>query len=241
MNKIGLYLGRFQPFHKGHLSVIQEAMKHCDHLIIAIGSAQEEATLKNPFSYTERVDMIYDCLEHYYPLDFHKFTVIGIEDRNEYSDDSSWGKYLISTVEELTGLRPHISFEGEETIRSHWFDDVDIERVVIPRELVKVSATDVRETLRLDDYAAYCDKMPKPLHSWFDGLQKQWLTIHTGHFVRKIFILETEEPQEFGEPIRLTSIITSYLAGDTLEEAVKRHTDKYPERIIISAKEKNYE
>lgn len=27
--KIGLYVGRFQPFHRGHLSVIREALEKC--------------------------------------------------------------------------------------------------------------------------------------------------------------------------------------------------------------------
>ena len=50
-DKIGLYIGRFQPFHKGHLNVVEEALNHCDKLIIAIGSAQEFGTEKNPFSF----------------------------------------------------------------------------------------------------------------------------------------------------------------------------------------------
>ena len=42
--KYGLYLGRFQPFHDGHGSIVRQAWLHCDKLIIGIGSAQEKRT-----------------------------------------------------------------------------------------------------------------------------------------------------------------------------------------------------
>ena len=51
-----LFLGRFQPFHLGHLDAIKQIKE--DDIIIAIGSAQYENTKDNPFSYKERKDMI---------------------------------------------------------------------------------------------------------------------------------------------------------------------------------------
>ena len=58
----GLLVGRYQPFHKGHLEVLIEAMKKCDELIIGIGSAQESHTMENPFTAGERIEMIRLCL-----------------------------------------------------------------------------------------------------------------------------------------------------------------------------------
>ena len=52
--KVGLYIGRFQPFHMGHLSIVKRALKECDTLVIAIGSSQENRTKKNPFTFEER-------------------------------------------------------------------------------------------------------------------------------------------------------------------------------------------
>ena len=62
--KFGLYVGRFQPFHNGHKSVVKEALKHCDRLIIAIGSAQESRTKKNPFTFEERRKFIWHALSY---------------------------------------------------------------------------------------------------------------------------------------------------------------------------------
>ncbi|XID76023.1 nicotinate-nicotinamide nucleotide adenylyltransferase [Alkanindiges sp. WGS2144] len=53
-----VFIGRFQPFHLAHLAVIQEAFKHSKRLIILLGSAQPERSLKNVFSLEERQHMI---------------------------------------------------------------------------------------------------------------------------------------------------------------------------------------
>jgi bifunctional NMN adenylyltransferase/nudix hydrolase len=53
-----VYVGRFQPFHNGHLKVIENALKRCNHLIILIGSAYSPRTIKNPFSYKERKQIL---------------------------------------------------------------------------------------------------------------------------------------------------------------------------------------
>ncbi|MEM3766696.1 MAG: adenylyltransferase/cytidyltransferase family protein, partial [Candidatus Bathyarchaeia archaeon] len=34
MTKRGLFVGRFQPFHKGHLHVIKEILSEVDELVI---------------------------------------------------------------------------------------------------------------------------------------------------------------------------------------------------------------
>ncbi|MDP6459455.1 MAG: adenylyltransferase/cytidyltransferase family protein, partial [Candidatus Hydrothermarchaeota archaeon] len=41
----GLLIGRFQPFHKGHVYVVKKVLKGVDELIICIGSAQLSHTL----------------------------------------------------------------------------------------------------------------------------------------------------------------------------------------------------
>jgi nicotinamide-nucleotide adenylyltransferase len=54
----GLFVGRFQPLHWGHIEVIRWALKRVDELIIVIGSAQYSHTLRNPFTAGERVEMV---------------------------------------------------------------------------------------------------------------------------------------------------------------------------------------
>lgn len=65
-----LFIGRFQPFHNGHLDAIKQILaRECGtsgrhRIIIAIGSAQESRTAKNPFTANERSQMIQAALAH---------------------------------------------------------------------------------------------------------------------------------------------------------------------------------
>ncbi|MDD3257483.1 MAG: nicotinamide-nucleotide adenylyltransferase, partial [Methanocorpusculum sp.] len=58
--KRGLYVGRFQPFHNGHMQVIESIVKtrEVNELIIGIGSADTSHDLRHPFTAGERVLMI---------------------------------------------------------------------------------------------------------------------------------------------------------------------------------------
>ncbi len=55
--KIALFIGRFQPFHKGHEKIINYLLRRYSRIIIAIGSSQEKRTKENPFSAVERMAM----------------------------------------------------------------------------------------------------------------------------------------------------------------------------------------
>jgi nicotinamide-nucleotide adenylyltransferase len=59
----GLYVGRFQPFHIGHLEAIKFALKEVEELVIVIGSAQYSHNNHNPFTAGERIVMIRRALE----------------------------------------------------------------------------------------------------------------------------------------------------------------------------------
>ena len=54
----GLFLGRFQPFHIGHLNGVQRILRECTSVLIVISSSHECHTLDNPFSGGERYEMI---------------------------------------------------------------------------------------------------------------------------------------------------------------------------------------
>lgn len=55
----GVFWGRFNPPHKGHLEVIKYLLeKECKELVVAIGSAQASHTEKNPFTGGERLLMM---------------------------------------------------------------------------------------------------------------------------------------------------------------------------------------
>ena len=59
----GLMIGRFQPFHKGHLRIVKRIIEERGFAKIAVGSAQYSHTAENPFSFEEREGMIRAALE----------------------------------------------------------------------------------------------------------------------------------------------------------------------------------
>ena len=56
----GLLVGRFQPFHSGHLGLVEGIRRRApgSDLLIAIGSAEQSYTWENPFTAGERYEMI---------------------------------------------------------------------------------------------------------------------------------------------------------------------------------------
>jgi len=54
-----VYIGRFQPFHNGHKSVLEQAFRIAKKgVVVLIGSAYTARNPKNPFSYGERCTLI---------------------------------------------------------------------------------------------------------------------------------------------------------------------------------------
>lgn len=60
--KIGLVIGRFQPFHKGHLYLIKKALELTDNIVIAVGSSNVSDE-NNPLTYQTRVKMLEKVIE----------------------------------------------------------------------------------------------------------------------------------------------------------------------------------
>ena len=54
----GLLIGRFQPFHLGHLEAFRFALSKVEKLWIGIGSSNKPREKNNPFSADERKEMI---------------------------------------------------------------------------------------------------------------------------------------------------------------------------------------
>ncbi len=54
----GLLIGRFQPFHLGHLEALQFALSKVDKLWVGLGSSNRPVEKNNPFTAKQRKEMI---------------------------------------------------------------------------------------------------------------------------------------------------------------------------------------
>ncbi|MDP7244106.1 MAG: nicotinamide-nucleotide adenylyltransferase [Flavobacteriales bacterium] len=131
--KRGLFIGRFQPFHLGHLQDIKNALKEVDELVIGVGSSNEERTKENPFTVEERIEMIDLVLP---ANDISAYTVFPIPD---FHDDRKWVEHVETLVPKFD-----VVYTGNKWTERCFKRKYKIKRVNI---LKGVSATIIRNKI----------------------------------------------------------------------------------------------
>jgi nicotinamide-nucleotide adenylyltransferase len=92
--KVGVFVGRFQPFHNGHLSAVTYALSKVDYLFIVVGSAQRSHERDNPFTAGERISMIKETLKEE-KVNASRWMIIPVPDADSHS---VWVATLKSSV-----------------------------------------------------------------------------------------------------------------------------------------------
>ena len=83
-------MGRFQPFHLGHMSLVAQAMAECDDIIIAVTSTQYNYLEKDPFTAGERIEMIRNALNES-GIDPGRYMILGLENQHNVA---TWPAYI---------------------------------------------------------------------------------------------------------------------------------------------------
>ena len=142
--KSGIFIGRFQPVHDGHMHAIGIASTQVDKLYILIGSANQCRSVKNPWTFQERKQMLQLRL---HSARIRNYEIIPLNDY-QYSD-TQWMADVRATAEHYQMGTPtlfgHFK-EGNDYLR--WFPDwkfKDIEQVY------NIDATSVRSKMFLDE------------------------------------------------------------------------------------------
>ena len=87
-----LYLGRFQPFHKGHLEVIRFILSQQLDVVLGIGCPMDGRTFRNPFSFEERERMVAAALGE------AGMTVCKVVSVDDINDSPRWVEHVRRTV-----------------------------------------------------------------------------------------------------------------------------------------------
>lgn len=169
--KCGLYVGRFQPLHVGHTSIISRMFDECETVVIAIGSAQESGIQRNPFTFSFREEMIYDTYSYY----DDRLRIVPVKDREHPSNDSSWGDYLFARVYEWSCLTPDVIYEGEEEERTTWYDNLDVEVVKVARTVLPISGTMIRDAIKRNDMDFVFQYLPYTVREHYGKMRKEIL------------------------------------------------------------------
>src|SRR3989441_1668341 len=133
--RVGLLVGRFQPFHYGHLAAVKYALKRVDYLYIVVGSAQRSHERDNPFTAGERIAMIKGALDND-SVDGARWMAIPISDADSHS---VW----VSTVKSMVP-RFDVAFTNDSlTFRLFEEEGLDVKPVPYLKR-GEYSATNVR-------------------------------------------------------------------------------------------------
>ena len=132
----GLLIGRFQPFHLGHLDALRFALSKVDKLWIGLGSSNKPLQKTNPFSAEERQEMILSSIDESMKL---KVQIYFIPDLDNH----------IKWIELIDTLVPKfdIIFTNDELTR-HLYSNRGVEIIAIPfvkRDIL--SGTNIRNMI----------------------------------------------------------------------------------------------
>ena len=137
-----MMMGRFQPFHLGHLDLVQQILNECDEVIITVTSSQFNYLKKDPFTAGERIEMIRNSIKES-NLDLTKCIILPIE--NQFNI-ATWASYLKSML-------PHFDrvYSGNTYVQM-LLKNSQIE-VVPPKflEKEKYNATQIRSKIILNE------------------------------------------------------------------------------------------
>ncbi len=117
--QFGIYIGRFQPCHNGHLKTIGLALSKVEQLIIVLGSHRVAMDIRNPWSTAERADLINQCLS---PAQQARVTFLPM--RDWLYSDNLWLTAIQQQVCEITGDSTSIAIFGHHKDSSSYYLDL---------------------------------------------------------------------------------------------------------------------
>lgn len=151
---VGVILFRAQPFHRGHLNMVQKAYddcvaNHCD-LYIFVGSADKSGTRRNPLPIDFRLMLLEGSLhEHFTTEQLKRIHIYPLNDMTDESDNShGWGRYLYMKMFNKTkDSDMTIYYSDDPRIMLGWFaqDERWCLRFKFLDRFEGISATKVRE------------------------------------------------------------------------------------------------
>lgn len=165
-----IFVGRFQPFHKGHSFIISK-MKNPVVLIVKGAKSSEDKT-KNPLSFEQQRDLIHSVHPNVpvfeTPSAFLPAVVAFLKEKGYTATKAFAG------ADRITGYKDQIkranAKAGQMTADGKLIEPIDMAFEETPRI---TSATTVRDAIRNSDFKTYQDLMPKQLATkkTFDALR----------------------------------------------------------------------
>lgn len=171
-----LILGRFNHIHNGHIMLIEMSRKLSKKTLILIGSSDKNGTLRNPYTINLRkklIDKIYEDKDDVIIAELADLT-------NENDISFEWGRYVLNNTEKIVGTKPDLMIYGKDESRKGWFEEKDVKNItelVVSRDKIKISATELRKHLVKNEFEKWSNFVPKEIHEDFNILREELLKI----------------------------------------------------------------
>lgn len=143
-----VFIGRFQPFHNGHYEALKEALGMASRVLVMVGSADGPRTIKNPFTYPERREMI---LNSFPWQEYPHLEVVPLRDFP--LDDNLWQNQVRSQLDLAVatylgmGCKAKVGIIGCQKDSSSWYLKSFPEWTHVVPTQYPLNATDIREIL----------------------------------------------------------------------------------------------
>ncbi|MED7820214.1 MULTISPECIES: bifunctional nicotinamide-nucleotide adenylyltransferase/Nudix hydroxylase [unclassified Francisella] len=142
MYDISVFIGRFQPFHKGHLHNILVALSKSSKILINVGSSFNAPNIKNPFSFEQRKLMIKEDLQ-VSGVDLSRVMIEPLADF--FYEEQKWEEALRNNVARYAKQNQTIAIVGHMKDDSSYYLESFPEWGFIPVDNYKnYNATDFR-------------------------------------------------------------------------------------------------
>lgn len=99
-------IGRFQPWHSGHMALLQAALAQAQQVVVVLGSAHQARSPKNPFTWQERADMVLDSLA---PAERARVHCVPVRD---HYDEARWVQAVRQGVQALVPAGAAVALVG---------------------------------------------------------------------------------------------------------------------------------
>lgn len=141
-----LFVGRFQPFHNGHLAYIRKILEAEEYLTIVVGSSDKRGTETNPYSACLRIEWINHCI--WDNLWEKRVMPIAIPDRP--GDNTGWLGYIEGSVNVFKKMPIDNVYTGQNELVRSIFDNGGYATKEIDR-IDNISGTQIRELMKNGD------------------------------------------------------------------------------------------
>lgn len=196
---VGVIIGRFQPFHKGHADLFKTAAEQSDKIVVVLGSSNRHQSVKNPFTAHERKQMIRKWADTNLPAEVELDFVESVD--NLYKE-WTWKANIIRRVNDVIPSFARVKLFGHfKDASSYYLNEFPEWELVDLPSFGNIDATNIREKILAGEPLHEINELPKEVRDFiYKNLMDDVDRIMDLRSERQFYILERERFKDYPFP-----------------------------------------